>query len=159
MLKEGTKIIDFSLVDQNNVVHKLSDYSSGRVLLYFYPKDDTPGCTTEACMIAEVYKDFKRLCVKVIGVSKDTPKSHLKFAEKYSLPFTLLSDPTMDMMDKYGALVMKKMYGKDVRGTNRISYRINPLGKIVKAYPDVDPANHALELLKDIKILKKEESK
>lgn len=94
--------------------------------------------------------------VTVLGVSKDTPRSHKKFAEKYSLPFTLLSDPTMEMMDKYGAFVEKKMYGKSVRGTNRISYLISPDGKIAKAYPDVDPANHALELLKDIKVLQKD---
>jgi peroxiredoxin Q/BCP len=106
-------------------------------------------------MIADVYKDFKRLKVTVLGVSKDTPRSHKKFAEKYSLPFTLLSDPTMEMMDKYGAFVEKKMYGKTVRGTNRISYLINPAGKIAKVYPEVDPANHALELLKDIKVLQK----
>ena len=107
-------------------------------------------------MIADVYKDFKRMKVSVIGVSKDTPKSHKKFAEKYTLPFTLLSDPPMEMMDKYGAFVEKQMYGKTVRGTNRISYLINPEGKITKAYPNVDPANHASELLKDIKVFQKE---
>ncbi len=106
-------------------------------------------------MIADVYKDFKRMKVTVLGVSKDTPRSHKKFAEKYNLPFTLLSDPTMEMMDTYGAFVEKQMYGKKVRGTNRISYLINPAGKIAKAYPEVDPANHALELLKDIKTLQK----
>jgi peroxiredoxin Q/BCP len=89
-------------------------------------------------------------------MSKDSARSHKKFAEKYNLPFTLLSDPTMEVMDKYGALVMKKMYGKEVRGTNRISYLIDPAGKIAAAYPDVDPATHALELLKDIKRLQKE---
>ena len=95
--------------------------------------------------------------VTVLGVSKDTPKSHKKFAEKYHLPFTLLSDPTMAMMKTYGALVEKTMYGKPVRGTNRISYLINPEGKIAQVYPEVDPANHALELLKDLKQLKKAE--
>lgn len=110
-------------------------------------------------MIADVYKDFKRMKVAVIGVSKDTPRSHKKFADKYHLPFTLLSDPTMDMMNTYGALCMKKMYGKDVRGTNRISYLIDPLGKIAKVYPEVDPANHAFDLIKDIKTLNKEETK
>ncbi len=137
-------------------MHTLKQYAGKWTLLYFYPKDDTPGCTKEACMIADVYKDFKRMKVSVIGVSKDTPKSHKKFAEKYTLPFTLLSDPTMEMMDKYGAFVEKQMYGKTVRGTNRISYLINPEGKIAKAYPNVDPANHAVELLGDIKMLKKE---
>jgi thioredoxin-dependent peroxiredoxin len=156
MLKIGRKAPAFTLLDQNSETHSLKQYMGTLVLLYFYPKDDTPGCTKEACMIADVYKDFKRLKVTVLGVSKDTPRSHKKFAEKYSLPFTLLSDPTMEMMDKYGAFVEKKMYGKTVRGTNRISYLISPEGKIVKVYPEVDPANHALELLKDIKMLQKE---
>jgi len=156
MLKISRRAPDFSLLDQDGNTHTLKQYAGLWTLIYFYPKDDTPGCTKEACMIADVYKDFKRLKVAVLGVSKDTPRSHKKFAEKYSLPFTLLSDPTMAMMDKYGAFGEKQMYGKTVRGTNRISYLINPEGKIAKAYPDVDPANHALELLKDIKILQKE---
>lgn len=155
MLKIGRKAPTFSLLDQDSTTHTLKQYAGSWVLLYFYPKDDTPGCTKEACMIADVYKDFKRMKVTVLGVSKDTPRSHKKFAEKYNLPFTLLSDPTMEMMDTYGAFVEKQMYGKKVRGTNRISYLINPVGKIAKAYPEVDPANHALELLKDIKTLQK----
>jgi peroxiredoxin Q/BCP len=155
MLKIGRKSPAFSLLDQNNETHTLKQYAGTWVLLYFYPKDDTPGCTKEACAIADVYKDFKRMKVTVLGVSKDTPKSHKKFAEKYSLPFTLLSDPSMEMMDTYGAFVEKTMYGKKVRGTNRISYLINPEGKIAKSYPEVDPANHALELLTDIKVLQK----
>ncbi len=157
MLKISRRAPAFSLLDQDVQTHTLTQYAGQWVLLYFYPKDDTPGCTKEACMIADMYKDFKRMKVTVIGVSKDTPKSHKKFSEKYSLPFTLLSDPTMEMMDTYGAFVEKKMYGKTVRGTNRISYLINPEGKIAKSYPDVDPANHALELLTDIKVLQKVE--
>lgn len=159
MLKIGRKAPNFSLLDQTTATNTLIQYAGKWVLLYFYPKDDTPGCTQEACTIAEVYSDFKKLGVTVLGVSKDTPSSHQKFATKYNLPFILLSDPTMEMMDKYGALVMKKMYGKDVRGTNRISYLISPEGKIAKVYPDVDPANHTVELLKDIKQLKKDVKK
>lgn len=159
MLKVGRKAPLFKLLDQDEKPQTLKESLGKWTLLYFYPKDDTPGCTKEACAIADVYKDFKRQGVTVFGVSKDTPKSHKKFAEKYSLPFTLLSDPTMEMMDKYGAFVEKKMYGKVVRGTNRISYLINPEGKIAKVYPEVDPAGHALELLADIKILKKEAKK
>lgn len=121
MLKIARRAPAFSLLDQDAQTHALKQYAGQWVLLYFYPKDDTPGCTKEACMIADMYKDFKRMKVTVIGVSKDTPKSHKKFSEKYSLPFTLLSDPTMEMMDTYGAFVEKKMYGKTVRGTNRIS--------------------------------------
>ncbi len=159
MLKIDRKAPAFALLDQNETKHSLKQYAGSWVLLYFYPKDDTPGCTKEACTIADIYKDFKRMGVVVLGVSKDTTKSHKKFAEKYSLPFTLLSDPTMEMMEKYGAAVEKKMYGKVVRGTNRISYLISPEGKIAKVYPEVDPANHALELLKDLKNIKKEEKK
>lgn len=157
MLKIGRKAPAFSLLDQDGETHTLKQYAGQWILLYFYPKDDTPGCTKEACMIADVYKDFKRMKVNVLGVSKDNVKSHKKFAEKYSLPFTLLSDPSMEMMDKYGAFVVKKMYGKEVRGTNRISYLIGRDGKIAKVYPEVDPANHALELIKDIKALLKAE--
>ncbi len=157
MLKIGRKAPLFKLSDQTKTEQTLKQYAGQWVLLYFYPKDDTPGCTKEACMIADVYKDFKRLGVQVFGVSKDTVGSHKKFAEKYSLPFTLLSDPTMEMMKKYGAFVEKTMHGKPVRGTNRISYLINPEGKIAKAYPEVDPANHALELLKDVKMMQKVE--
>lgn len=143
MLKEGTKIIDFSLVDQDNVAHKLSDYS-GRVLLYFYPKDDTPGCTQEACMITEVYEDFKKAGITVFGVSADTPESHKQFADKYNLPFTLLSDPDKKVINDYGAA--------GLLFTKRISYLIDN-GVIVKAYENVDPANHATEILKDINML------
>jgi len=156
MLKIGRKAPLFSLLNQEAETETLKKVIGKWVVLYFYPKDDTPGCTKEACAIADVYKDFKRQGVVVFGVSKDTPKSHKKFAEKYSLPFILLSDPTMEMMDKYGAFTEKKMYGKVVRGTNRITYIINPDGKIAQAYAEVDPASHALLLLADLKRLKKE---
>lgn len=155
MLKIGRKAPLFKLLDQNGEEQSLKAQKGQWVLLYFYPKDDTPGCTKEACTIAEVYKDFSRLKVKVFGMSKDNVRSHKKFAEKYELPFTLLSDPTMETMAKYGALALKKMYGKEVRGTNRISYVIDPEGKIAQVYPEVDPASHALQLLKDIKALQK----
>lgn len=159
MLKIGRKAPAFKLVDQAEEVRTLKEFAGQWLLIYFYPKDDTPGCTKEACMIADVYKDFKRLKVAVCGVSKDTPRSHQKFAEKYNLPFTLLSDPEMEMITKYGAFKEKKMFGKPVRGTHRISYLINPEGKIAASYPEVDPANHALELLADIKRLQKEAKK
>jgi len=159
MLKEGKKAPAFKLLDQDQKTHALKDYLGKWVLVYIYPKDDTPGCTKEACAIAEVYSDFKRLGVTVFGLSKDTPKSHKKFADKYNLPFALLSDETMETIDKYGAFVEKNMFGKKARGTIRISYLINPAGKVAKVYPKVDPANHALELLTDIKVAKKEYKK
>ncbi len=140
MLKEGTKIIDFSLVDQDNIIHKLSDYT-GRVLLYFYPKDDTPGCTKEACMITEVYDDFNKAGITVLGVSADSGESHKKFKEKYNLPFTLLSDPDKKVIREYGAY--------SILFIKRISYLIDK-GMIIKVYPKVDPATHAMEILKDV---------
>lgn len=157
MLKIGRKAPRYSLLDQDGVTHSHKELIGSWSVLYFYPKDDTPGCTKEACMIADVYKDFKRLKVPVYGVSKDTPKSHNKFAEKYSLPFTLLSDPTMEMITAYGAFVEKQMYGKPVRGTKRITYIIGRDGKIARAYPDVDPATHAQILVADLKSLVKAE--
>jgi thioredoxin-dependent peroxiredoxin len=159
MLKIGRKAPAFKLADQDGKVHTLKDYAGKLILIYFYPKDDTPGCTKEACMIAEVYKDFKRNGVAVLGVSKDSPKSHKKFALKYNLPFTLLSDESTEMIQAYGAWGEKKMMGKTYMGAFRLSYLVGPDGKIVKVYPDVDPATHALTLLTDIKLFKKEEKK
>jgi len=155
MLKIARKAPSFKLLDQNGQLQSLKDSFGKWTIIYFYPKDDTPGCTKEACAIADIYKDFKRQGVTVFGVSKDTPKSHLKFATKYNLPFTLLSDPTMEMMTKYDAFVDKKMFGKVVRGTNRITYVLDPEGKIAQVYPEVDPVSHALQLLADVKRLKK----
>ncbi len=159
MLKVGKKAPTFKLVDQDGVTHTQKEFVGAWTVVYFYPKDDTPGCTKEACMIADVYKDFKRNKVTVFGVSKDSPKSHKKFAEKYSLPFTLLSDEDMVMITKYGAFKEKQMFGKPVRGTHRVSYLIGPEGSVVNVYPEVDPAGHALELLADIKAIRKEEKK
>ena len=155
MLKIGRKAPTFTLKDQDGNEQTLKVFAGKWLLIYFYPKDDTPGCTKEACMIAEVYQDFKKLGVTVLGVSKDTSRSHKKFAEKYKLPFTLLSDTSTEMIQAYGAWAEKSMFGKKYMGILRISYLINPEGKVAKVYPDVDPANHALELLKDIKALKK----
>jgi peroxiredoxin Q/BCP len=153
MLNINTLAPDFSLLDQDGVLQSLKQYRGKYVLLYFYPKDDTPGCTKEACTIADVYNDFSRLDVVVLGVSKDSPTSHKKFATKYSLPFTLLSDKDIEVAQLYGAWQEKTMFGKTALGMLRISYLIDPTGKIVKVYPKVDPASHALEILKDIKSL------
>lgn len=144
MLKEQTKIIDFTLLDQDGKPHTLSDYTTGKVLLYFYPKDDTPGCTKEACAITEVYDDFKKNGITVLGVSTDSPISHKKFQQKYNLPFTLLSDPEKKVIKVYEAA--------SVLFTKRISYLISG-GIILKAYPKVDPANHAMQILEDINSL------
>ena len=107
---------DFNLQDQNNEAHTLSQHKGSYVLVYFYPKDDTPGCTKEACMIRDVYDDFEKKGIVVIGISADSPKSHKKFAEKYELPFTLLSDEDKSIIDAYGALKNKSMFGKTFLG-------------------------------------------
>ena len=138
---------DFTLPDQNGLNHSLFQYKGRYVLLYFYPKDDTPGCTKEACVIRDMYQDFESNGVKVFGISADSVESHKKFTEKYQLPFTLLSDPDKKAITAYeadGAVFNK-----------RISYLIGPDGMIVKTYPKVDPAHHGAEILKDIYALKK----
>jgi len=163
MLKHGTKAPDFNLPDQNGAMHSLAWHVANAtkevplikyILVYFYPKDDTPGCTQEACVIREAYTDFATAGVKVFGISKDSPESHKKFAEKYSLPFTLLSDPEKVTIKAYGAI---RESGYFRGGTARISYLIAAIGpnagNIIKAYPKVDPASHAGEILKDISAL------
>ena len=142
MLTEGSSIIDFTLLDQDGNAQTLSQYSAGIVLVYFYPKDDTPGCTKEACAITEVYDEFKNAGITVFGISADSPASHKKFREKYGLPFTLLSDPNKEVITSYGAT--------QIIGSKRISYLIHK-GVIVKAYPKVDPTTHALQILQDAK--------
>jgi peroxiredoxin Q/BCP len=142
MLENNTKALDFDLMDETRKTRKLSDYKEGWVLLYFYPKDDTPGCTKEACAIAEVYDDFKKAGITVLGVSSDSPESHVKFKNKYNLPFTLLSDSEKKVIKMYGAQ-------NPLGFTKRISYLIED-GIIVKNYPNVEPANHAMEILSDV---------
>lgn len=142
MLEQNTKALDFTLLDQDAKEHKLSDYSDGLVALYFYPKDDTPGCTKEACAITEVYDDFKKANITVLGVSADTPESHIKFRQKYNIPFTILSDPHKEVIKMYGAL-------GNFGSTKRFTYLIDK-GIIIKDYPNVDPAHHALQILQDV---------
>lgn len=142
MLTIGEKAPAFRLLNQESMPIELDQFHGSYVLVYFYPKDDTPGCTKEACMIRDAYQDFKNLGVTVIGISKDSPESHKKFAEKYELPFILLSDPEKKTIGEYHA--------KGGMFTRRISYLIDKEGKIAKAYPKVDPATHAGEILKDL---------
>lgn len=156
MLKIGQKAPNFKLLDQDEVLRKLSDYSDSFVLIYFYPKDDTPGCTKEACMIRDDFHNFKKINAKILGISADSPKSHKKFAEKYNLPFTLLSDDKKEVLEKYGALSEKSMFGKTFLGIKRMSYLVLPGGKIAKVYENVKPETHAKEVLDDLKKLKKE---
>lgn len=155
MIRINTKAPDFSLPDQDGEVHKLSDYRGKWVLLYFYPKDDTPGCTKEACVMRDAMPNFKKLKTVVLGVSVDIVRSHKKFAEKYGLPFTLLADEDKKVVGKYGVWGKKKFMGKEYMGTMRTSFLIDPAGKIKKIYENVDPADHASEVLKDLKILRR----
>ena len=140
----------FSLPDQEGKIHTLSDYRGQWVVLYFYPKDDTPGCTIEACSFRDMQALFAEKNTVILGVSKDTEKSHLKFAEKFTLNFPLLSDTTGTTIEAYGAWAPKKMFGKSYLGILRNTVLINPDGEIAKEYPNVDPVAHAEQLLKDL---------
>lgn len=153
MLKEHDVAPAVELSDQDGVTRSLTDYRGGWVLLYFYPKDDTPGCTKEACMIRENWSEFARLGITVLGVSVDSVKSHKKFVEKYSLPFTLLADEEKKVVNTYGVWAKKKFMGREYMGTLRTSFLIDPKGQIAKIYTDVKPAGHADEVLADLKEL------
>ncbi len=154
-LKENQKAPSFSLSDQDGKIHKLADYKGQWVLLYFYPKDDTPGCTKEACMIRDNFPEFKKLKVQVFGVSADSAAKHAKFATKYKLPFTLLADEQKEVIEKYGVWTKKKFMGREYMGILRTSFLIDPDGKIAKIYENVKPPVHAEEVLADLKQLKK----
>ena len=145
------KAPDFKLLDQNGKQHSLSDYMGKWLVLYFYPKDDTPGCTTEACNFRDGRDVLQTMGACVIGISKDTVKSHAKFAQKYNIPFTLLSDPNHEVIEAYGSWKPKKFMGREFIGTTRDTYLINPSGKIVKKYAGVDPKTHIGNILADLK--------
>lgn len=147
MLKEGDKAPSFSLKCQFGKVHRLSDYKGKWVVLYFYPKDMTPGCTKEACSFRDNLSKIRELGVVVLGISKDSIESHKKFYDKYALNFTLLSDPTMEVIKKYGAYGKKKLYGKVYEGILRQTFIINPKGRIAKVFRKVKPLEHAKEVL------------
>ena len=150
-VKIKTKASDFQLPDQNGRAHFLSGYLGQWVLLYFYPKDDTPGCTKEACGIRDSWRVFKKNKIVVLGVSADSVNSHQKFAAKYKLPFILLSDEDKEVVKRYGAWGKKKFMGREYLGIKRRSFLIDPAGVVVKIYEDVKPAEHASEVLADIK--------
>jgi len=150
-LTEGAKAPAFTLLDQAGKIHELKDYRGKWVLLYFYPKDDTTGCTLEACAIRDSYGDFKKSKIVVLGVSIDSVKSHDKFAKKYDLPFTLLADEDKKLVNAYGVWGKKKFMGREYMGTRRMSFLIDPRGKIAKIYEKVKPKEHAGEVLSDRK--------
>ncbi len=154
MPKIGTPAPEFSLTDQNETMHNLRDYHGKWVLLYFYPKDNTPGCTKQACAIRDEFPAFKKLNCVVFGISTDTEKSHKKFEEKFVLPFTLLADTEKKVVNDYGVWAPKKFMGREFLGTLRTSFLIDPEGNIAKIYEKVKPEEHADTVLQDLKALK-----
>ncbi|MBQ8159457.1 MAG: thioredoxin-dependent thiol peroxidase [Clostridia bacterium] len=147
MLQIGTIAPSFSLPDQNGTMHSLSDYLGQKVVLYFYPKDMTSGCTKQACSFAELYPQFREKGAVVIGISKDTVASHKKFEEKYGLPFTLLSDPEKEVLQAYDVLGEKMMYGKKTTGVIRTTYLIDEKGVITKAFGKVKAQENPSQML------------
>jgi peroxiredoxin Q/BCP len=146
-LKTGTLAPNFDLQDQRGTSHKLSDYKGKRVVLYFYPKDDTPGCTTEACSFRDNFIDYKTAGITVIGISKDTVESHAKFADKIELPFTLLADPDHRVSELYGVWGEKTFMGRTSMGINRTTFLIDEEGKLKEIMPKVNPKGHAEDVL------------
>ncbi len=147
MLEVGMNAPDFTLLDKRGNSVSLSDFLGKKVVLYFYPKDSTPGCTRQACAFAQNHSNFEDKNVVVIGVSKDSVASHLKFAEKYELPFVLLSDPELQAIQAYGVWQEKKLYGKVSMGVVRSTYLIDEQGVIEKVMPKVKPDTNAAEIL------------
>lgn len=147
LLSEKTLAPDFELADETGKMQKLSDYKGKPVLLYFYPKDDTPGCTTEACSFRDAFADYTKAGVVIFGVSADSVKSHVKFKEKYHLPFNLLSDMDHKVIEQYGAWGLKKLVGKEYMGILRTSYLIGSDGMIKKVFANVKPDGHSKEVL------------
>ncbi len=147
MLEANRKAPDFTLTDKDGRQVSLSDFLGKKVVLYFYPKDNTPGCTRQACVFAAAYEQFKARDVVVIGISKDSTASHQKFAQKYNLPFILLSDPELQAIQAYDVWQEKKLYGKVSMGVVRTTYIIDEQGNIEKVMPKVKPDTNAAEIL------------
>jgi thioredoxin-dependent peroxiredoxin len=145
---------DFSLQDEKGTYHKLSDFKGKPVVLYFYPKDDTPGCTLEACNFRDDYSAYKNAGLEIIGISPDSSASHTKFKEKYHLPFLLLSDKDHQICGLFGVWGKKKFMGREFDGVLRTTFLIDKQGKIVKIFEGVKPADHSLEVLNEFKKLK-----
>ena len=150
-LNSGITAPDFSLADENGAMHRLSDYAGKPVVLYFYPKDDTPGCTTEACGFRDQYADYTEAGIVVLGVSPDSSSSHTKFKTKFNLPFTLLADEDHKVCELYGAWGPKKFMGREYYGVLRTTFLIGPDGKILKVFEGVKPDGHSAEVLAALK--------
>ena len=151
MLQEGMQAPAFSLADKDGKMVSLSDLLGKKVVLYFYPKDNTPGCTRQACAFAAAYSEFEKKNAVVIGISKDSVSSHEKFAGKYNLPFILLSDPELQSIQAYGVWQEKKLYGKTSMGVVRTTFIIDEQGKIMKVMPKVKPDTNTVEVLEILK--------
>lgn len=150
-LSVGEKAPDFDLRDQNNQTVSLDSFRGQHVLLYFYPKDDTPGCTTEACNFRDDYSNYQKAKIVILGVSPDSPTSHKKFQDKYQLPFTLLADENHQVCDLFKVWGPKKSFGKEYDGVHRTTYLINPDGIIKEVFQKVSPAKHSAQILEIIK--------
>lgn len=155
MVNVGDKAPDFTLLSDNNRKVSLSDYRGKRVALYFYPKDETPGCTREAEEFRDVAEEFDKESVVILGVSKDSVQSHQKFKEKHNLPFTILSDPEGKVLDLYGVWKKRSLYGRTFMGTERTTFLIDEEGIIRKVYRKVNPKGHAKTCLLDLAELKR----
>jgi len=147
-LNIGDKAPDFAIPDQDGIVHKLADYAGRKLVIYFYPKDDTPGCTAQACNLRDNYYDLRQKGYEVIGVSVDSEESHQKFIQKFELPFTLLSDTNNEMVEAYGVWQEKSMYGRKYMGTMRYTFIIDEKGIITDIITKVDTKEHAAQLVK-----------
>ena len=150
MLEKGTKAPEFSLPDENGEIRNLSDYKGKKLILYFYPRDNTPGCTKQACGFGELYPQFGEKGVEIIGISKDSVASHKKFKEKYSLPFTILSDTELQTIQAYDVWHEKKLYGKTSMGVVRTTYLIDEKGFIIEAMEKVKAAKNPGDMLESL---------
>jgi thioredoxin-dependent peroxiredoxin len=146
-IKEGTPAPRFSLPDETGVIRNLSDFAGQTIVLYFYPKDDTPGCTTEACNFRDDYSAYEQAGVTILGVSPDSPKSHTKFKEKFNLPFSLLADEQHELCEQFGVWGPKKFMGREYMGVNRTTFVIGPDRIVKKVFENVKPAEHSVEVL------------
>jgi peroxiredoxin Q/BCP len=143
----GMPAPEFALADETNTTRHLADYRGQKVVLYFYPKDDTPGCTTEACNFRDDYSEFMKAGVIILGVSPDSPESHRKFKTKFQLPFPLLADEKHEVCEAYGAWGKKQNYGREYMGVLRTTYIIDEAGNILKIFQNVKPAEHSQEII------------
>jgi len=150
-ISSGISAPDFTLLDENGEERKLSDYRGNPIVLYFYPKDDTPGCTKEACNFRDDYSAYQKAGITILGVSPDSPKQHANFKAKYALPFTLLADSEHKVCELYGVWGLKKSYGREYEGVFRTTFLINADGEIIKVFENVKPADHSAEVLQAFK--------